>query len=113
MWRWQSIDDVHRSRRAFERATTKGVVYFLLAMALLSGLAFLAGLIQLRANPNLLNQVPDAIVLTVVGILGFAFFFPWFVVTCYSRHVLMTVRELEREVERIRDALDQRGSRPD
>ncbi len=112
MW-WHSIDDVQRARQIFERATTKQTIYFLSVMGLLSGIAALVGIIQLSANQNILNQIPDLLILAVVGILGFAFIFPWFTITYFMRHQLSTLRELEQEIERLRTAVDKLSVRED
>ena len=108
MWWWPSIDDMQRTRQAFESATTKGTIYFLLGMALLSGGLAILGFVRLQ-----MNQIQEPIVLTVTGVIGFAFFFPWFVVTYFSRHFLLTVRALEREIERLRNAIGEGGDDTD
>jgi hypothetical protein len=99
MWWWPSIDDMQRTRRVFESVTTKGSVYFLLGMSLLSGVVALVGVILLRANLKLLNQIPEPILLLVGGIVGFSFFFPWFMVAYFSRFFLRMVRDLERRID--------------
>lgn len=113
MWWWHSIDDVQRTRHAFERATTKQSIYFLLGMVLLSGSTALAGIIKLNADQNIWNQIPDSLALAIVGVLGFALFFPWFTVTYFIRHQLSTLRELERKIERLRSIIDESGGGKD
>lgn len=107
---WHSIDDLPRTRRAFESAATKKTIYFLLGMSLLSGVLALIGIVQLKANPNLWNQIPEPLVLAGAGIIGFAIFFPWFIVIYSSRHFLFTVKQLEREIERLRKHVVDRGN---
>jgi hypothetical protein len=109
MWWWPSIDDMQRTRRAFENATTKGSIYFLLGMVMLSGILALRGAIQLSANPALLNQISEPIVSTVIGFVGFAFFFPWFFVTYFARCFLLIVNELERKIEELRSDIGEDG----
>jgi hypothetical protein len=94
-------DDMQRTRRVFESVTTKGSVYFLLGMSLLSGVVALADVILLRGNLNLLNQIPEPIVLMVGGVIGFSFFNPWFMVTHFSRFFLQMVRDLERRIDEL------------
>jgi uncharacterized membrane protein len=106
MWWWKSIDDTKVNREAFETATTKQAVYFLLAMSFLSGMVALVGIFQILANPNLLNQIPQPLTLAVIGILGWALFFPWFMVTYFARHALQGIRELEKETQQLRSAIE-------
>ena len=106
MWWWPSIDNVRRTGQMFECVTTKQCIYFLMGMTLLSGILALVGIIQLRMNPNVLNQIPDPVVLAVTGIVGFSFFLPWFIVTYFARYFLSTVRALEGEIQRLHEVID-------
>lgn len=105
LW-WSPIDDIQVTRQVFENASTKQTIYFLCGMSLLSGILALTGIIQLNANPNILNQIPEPIALTTLGVVGFAFFFPWFAVMYFARHFLLTIRQLQLEIERLRNILE-------
>lgn len=97
-------DDIPNSRRAIEQVATKFNVYFFLAMALLSGCVFIAGLIASR-SVNVLDGLPDSLVMMGVGIVGFALFFPWFTAVYFARHLLCSVKRLERENADLREEI--------
>ena len=101
-----SEDDLPNSRRAVEQVATRFNVYFLLAMGLLSGCLFLAGLLQTAIrSANVLDGLPGPAVMMGVGIIGFALFFPWFTAVYFARHLLHSVKRLERENAELRDEI--------
>jgi hypothetical protein len=107
MAKWSSIDDIAQTRQAFDKTTTKGTIYFLLGMAVLSGVLFFAGVIRLAmTRSDLLERVPEPIVFVVIGVLGFAFFFPWFTVLLFARHFRLSVKRLEEQIEEIKRAVN-------
>jgi hypothetical protein len=110
MWWWPSIDDMQRTRDMFERTTTKGTIHFLLGMALLSGILFL---VQLTANPDVLDQILEPVISIIVGVIGFAVFFPLFIAIYFSRHFLLRMGEMEREIKRLRAAVEKGGDETD
>ena len=79
-------------------------------MTMLSAVLFLVGLIQLRANPNVWNQVPESILQIALGAISFGFFFPWFLVMYFSRYFLLELQRLEQEIYQLRESLDERDS---
>ena len=73
---------------------------------MISGVLAIAGLIQLATNnPDVLNTIPDPIAHLIIGVLGFALFFPWFTVLYFARHFLSIAKRLERENEELRQQI--------
>ncbi len=96
---WWTMDKAAESaleRRTLVLVTSKLTVYFLFVMALLSGLLFIGGLGWLARRS--LDGVPDGLLLLFVGATGFCVFFPWFLAAYIGRHLLNSVRSLERQI---------------
>jgi hypothetical protein len=99
-------DDLPTSRRAIEQVATKFNIYFLLAMGLLSACLFIAGLIgTAKRSADALDRLPDSAMMMAVGIIGFALFFPWFTAVYFARHLLHSVKRLERENAELREEI--------
>jgi hypothetical protein len=98
-------NDLPNSRRAIEQVATKFNIYFLLAMGLLSVCIFIAGLIGTARSADALDRVPDSAVMMAIGMIGFALFFPWFTAIYFARHLLHSVKRLERENAELREEI--------
>jgi hypothetical protein len=96
-------DDILGSRCTMERASTRFNIYFLLIMALLGSLLFIVGLVGLcQLPPQSLEGVPEPVLLIAIGMVDCVLFFPWFMTLYFSRHFLLTVKQLELENRELR-----------
>jgi len=99
-------DDIPMSRRTVEHVATKFNIIFLLVMALLAGLLFIMGLVQLLSTePNPLDDIAAPLLLISLGAIGFALFFPSFMTVYFARHFLVVAKRLERSREELRATL--------
>lgn len=64
---------------------------------------FIFGLVMTRAD--FLNDLPEAGVAMVIGMMAFCLFFPWFTALYFSRHLLYSVRKVEIELQELKDIL--------
>ncbi|MFG0248354.1 MAG: hypothetical protein ACF8OB_05660, partial [Phycisphaeraceae bacterium JB051] len=91
-------NDISNSLKTIEMVSTKFNLYFLLVMTIMSGSLLIAGFIQLFVKtPNALDQVSDPVMFIAVGVLGFTLFYPWYMVFFFSRHFLLSIKNLEQE----------------
>ncbi len=95
--------DIPGSRAALERVGAARNVYALLVMAVVSALLFVFGLIGSKESASWLDEIPESAVFMVIGIAGFALFFPWFTALYFARHLLYSVKELERRLAAIEE----------
>ncbi len=94
------------TRHAIEQVATKFNIYFLFAFAMLGSVLFLVGLVQLLlSGSGGLNSVPEPVLLTVLGLLCFTLFFPWFTTLYFARHLLASVTRLERQNAEVRSEI--------
>ena len=100
--------DIPGTRRSIEMIATKFNIYFLLGLALASGLVFAGGLLQ--TPEATLEGLPDSVVMAVVGLIGFSLFFPWFIALYFARHLLISIRTLESELALIGERLAARAT---
>jgi hypothetical protein len=87
------------SRRTLERITRPFQIYFLLSMALLGSSLFIVGVVSGGLSWLERTTMPNATLMLLLGIGGFAFFFPWFLCLYCCRILLQAVRALEEKVE--------------
>ena len=95
--------DIPGTRRSIETIATKFNIYFCLGLAMASGLVFAGGLLQTPATT--FEGLPDSVVMTVIGLIGFSLFFPWFIALYFARHLLISIRKLESELALIGERL--------
>ena len=96
------MEDFPGSRKAIDYMTSKTNVYFLMVIALLSGLVGVVGV--LTTSPQSLKQVPDILIVGGIGLVGFSVFYPWFCIAFFARHFLASLRRLEHDVELLQKA---------
>ncbi len=95
--------DIPGSRRAIEGVTTKFAIYFFAVMSMLGAFSCISGLIRVCATDSkLLEEVSEPAAVFSIGMMTFAMFIPWFLITYFARHFLVTVKHLERENEELR-----------
>lgn len=97
-----SEEDIPGTRHAMEYIATKGFVYFCLFFAIIGGFLFAGGLLAgglddlFRLVGRLERQ--EAALMTLIGFLGFWLFFPAFMFLYFARHLLLSVKRLERTI---------------
>lgn len=89
-------DDIPGSRGTIEDSASVLHINFFLLLSVLSGCVFLGGLALLGKNE--LKAIPEPVLLVAIGLIGFALFFPWFTSLYFARHLLASVKRLERRV---------------
>ena len=93
--------DIPGTRVTIERIATKFNIYFLLVISLCAVFLFLSGLLMTRAE--FLDGLPEGAMLLTVGTVGFCLFFPWFTALYFARHLLISVKQLEVELQDLHD----------
>lgn len=93
--------DAPVSRKTLEHITQPFQVYFCLFLSLAGSGLFIAGIVLGGLDLLKRTTIPDPAVMVVVGLMGFGFFFPWFLCLYSSRILLLAVRELEKKVEHL------------
>ncbi len=115
MW-WNVKDDQYRipgdipkSRHTLLQVTTKFNIYFMLLFAVAGGAVFVAGLVGMAQSEEVesqLDNVPEPIMLMVVGLICFSLFFPFFMALFFGRHFLQSVMRLEDEIAKLNAAIE-------
>jgi len=99
--------DIPGTRRAIEYVATKPFIYFLLVMGVLSGVLFAAGIFLLdRVPEQSAAEFPDWLVLVFVGGVGFSLCFPWFMILYFVRHLLLSIKALEKANRELSSEVD-------
>lgn len=108
----QDQSDIPGTRSCIEAVATKRNIYFLFVMAMCGAIMFIFGLVTTRAE--FLSDLPDAGVVLLVGMIDFCLFFPWFTALYFARHLLISVKRLERDVQYLKDKQEtiEASSRP-
>jgi hypothetical protein len=102
--------DIPGTRRAIEMVATKFNIYFLFSMAMCGAVLFIVGLVNIR--DDFLQTLPDAVITLAVGMLVFSLFFPWFTALYFARHLLISVKQLEKEIQDLRAETDNTEQSP-
>ena len=97
--------DISGTRGTLLQVATKFNIYFLLIMAVAGAALFIAGLVGLATGKEaeaMLKDVPEPVMLMMVGMISFSLFFPFFMALYFGRHFLRSVVHLEDEIARLK-----------
>ena len=100
MMKTQDQTDIPRTRQTIETVATKFNIYFTLSMAMCGAVLFFVEFAITQAD--FLKTLPDAGIIMAVGMFAFCLFFPWFTALYFARHLLLSVKKIEKELQHIR-----------
>lgn len=93
--------DIPGTRRAIETAATKIHISGLAIFALLGGVILIVGFVW--GGKELIESAPDPMVLIIIGAFSFSLFLPWFMTLYFARHLLISIKRLEGDLEAARN----------
>ncbi len=108
-----TADDISRlERRTLKCFLSKFHVHFMFAIAFMSAVLFIWGLLWSFSTENSPWSVRDDVLLLAVGAITFSLSLPSFLVLYVGRHLLISVDALERQVAEMADARNQSRNGP-
>lgn len=93
--------DIPGTRRAIETAATTIHISGLAILALLGGVILIVGFVW--GGKELIESAPDPMVLIIIGAFSFSLFLPWFMTLYFARHLLISIKRLEGDLEAARN----------
>jgi hypothetical protein len=93
-------EDIPGTRMTLEDVATRFNITFTLLMSCLGGSVFLMGLF--RTGKSDWGAIPEPVLLVCLGTIAFALFFPWCISFYFARHLLHSVKELERKIDKLK-----------